>query len=85
MFAETNNFETIWTPDHLAEWSSTTVARVEIRSTANMVVVFEPIHISRVVNTSVRILTENTLNVANVDVVATHQSLVQLKSSRHYR
>ncbi len=80
-----NNFESIWTPDHLAEWSSTTVARAEIRSIANMVVVFEQIHVSRDVNTSVRSITESTLNVANVDVAATHQSLVQLKSSRRHR
>ncbi len=76
MFAKTNNFETTRTPDHLVEWSSTTVAGVEIRSTANMVVVFEPIHISCDVNTSVRILTENTLNVANVDEAVALQSLV---------
>ncbi len=85
MFAETNKFESIWTPGHLAEWSSTTVAGVEIKSTANMVVVFEQILISRDVNTNIRSIAESTLNVANVDVAATLQSLVQLKSSRHYR
>ncbi len=41
-----------------------------------MIVVFEPIHIARDVNTSVRILTESTLNVSNVDVAVALQSLV---------